>query len=86
LSKIEKNISFWCNRWLSKGGRLVLINSMLEVIPIYWHTLAHIPRGILEKIRNFLFNSLWKGSSDYKGSHLVKWKRIATSRSIGARG
>ena len=25
LSKIEKHISFWCNKWLSRRGRLVLV-------------------------------------------------------------
>jgi hypothetical protein len=86
LSKIEKCISFWCNRWLSRGGRLVLIKSVLEAIPVYWHTLAHIPKGILEKIKKFCFNFLWQGSSDYKGNHLVKWQRIASPKSLGGLG
>jgi hypothetical protein len=60
---------------------LVLIKSLLEAIPIYWQTLAHIPKGILEKIRKFCFNFLWQGSNDYKGNHLVKWQRIATLKS-----
>jgi hypothetical protein len=60
---------------------LVLIKSVLEAIPIYWQTLAHIPKGILEKNRKFCFNFPWQGSNDYKRNHLVKWQRIATLKS-----
>jgi hypothetical protein len=49
LSRIEQRITFWCNRWISRGGRLVLIKFVLEAILVFWHTLAHIPKGILEK-------------------------------------
>jgi hypothetical protein len=65
MSRIEQRISFWCNRWISRGGRLVLIKYVLEAIPILWHTLAHIPKGILEKVRKCCFNYLWKGSSEF---------------------
>jgi hypothetical protein len=70
LSRIEKRVNFWCNHWISRGGRLVLIKSILEAIPVYWHLLAHIPKGILDRIKKVCFNYLWKGNCDYKGSHL----------------
>jgi hypothetical protein len=30
LAKYENRISHWCNRWLTIGGRLVLIKAVLE--------------------------------------------------------
>lgn len=36
IDKVEKRILFWCNRFLSKGGKDVLINSILGAIPVYW--------------------------------------------------
>jgi hypothetical protein len=86
LSKIEKCISFWCNRWLSRGGRLVLINLVLEAILVYYHTLAHIPKWILEKIRKFCFNFLWQGSNDYQVNNLVKWQKMEAPKSLGGWG
>jgi hypothetical protein len=52
----------------------VLIKSMIEAILVYWYTLAHIPKSILEKIIIISFNFLWKGGPDKIGTHLVKWK------------
>jgi hypothetical protein len=47
LAKVENDIFLWCNKWLSRGGRLILLKSILEEISIYWHTLEYIPkRGI----------------------------------------
>ena len=44
IAKVERRINFWCNMWLSSGGRLILVKSMLDAIPIYWHSLAFIPK------------------------------------------
>jgi hypothetical protein len=74
--KVEKRITLWCNKWLSRGGHLVLVKSILEAIPMYLDTLAHIPKGILEKIRKFCFNFLWQGSSEYKGTHWLIGEKL----------
>jgi hypothetical protein len=86
LSRIEKRITLWCNRWISRGGRLALIKYVLEAIPVFWHTLAHTPKGILEKVKTCCFNYLWKRSSEYKGSHLASWKLIAIPKKLGGWG
>jgi hypothetical protein len=46
---VETIIIIWCTWWLSLGGTLTLVKSMLEAIPIHWHS-AYIPTAILEKI------------------------------------
>jgi hypothetical protein len=37
--------------------RLVLVKSVLEAIPVYWTSLAWVPKGILEKISQLSFVS-----------------------------
>lgn len=32
---VEKRIGHWCNRWLTLGGRYILVKSILENIPVY---------------------------------------------------
>jgi hypothetical protein len=51
LQKIEKRVGHWSFRWLSLGGRLVLIKYVLQNIPVYWCTLAKVPALIKTKIR-----------------------------------
>ena len=49
LEKIEDEVNAWYNKLLPIGGRLALVKFVIEVLPLYWHSIAHIPKGILEK-------------------------------------
>jgi len=57
----KKMISLWCNKWLSRMGRLVLAKFILESLPVYWMNLAFNLKGVLERIRKISFNLLWVG-------------------------
>ena len=35
VAKLEKRVNNWCNRWLLRAGRLVLVKSVLEAISVY---------------------------------------------------
>jgi hypothetical protein len=85
IAHIEKRISCWCNRWIS-CGQLTLVKSVLEVILVYWHLLAYIPKGVLTSIRKICFNYLWKNSVEFLGSHLVAWKQLSKPKSMGGWG
>ena len=54
IAKAEQCIKNWSYRWLSRGGKLILIKSVLEALPVYWMHFW-IPVGIIEKIRKICF-------------------------------
>ena len=66
VAKVEKRIKHWSFQWLSKGGKLILIKSVLEAIPVYWMHFW-IPLGIIEKIRKLCFKFIWEGNLDSSG-------------------
>lgn len=76
INKAEEKIQLWCNKWLSRGGRLILIKVVLEAIPVYWALLAEIPKSIMNKVKILYCNFLWKGCGQDKGIHLVKWTNL----------
>lgn len=45
--KIECGLNIWHHRYLSRASPVVLIKSILEATPVYWMSMAWIPRGIL---------------------------------------
>jgi len=55
IAKLEKILKVWSHCWLSRAGRLVLIKSVLEAIPVYWISSSWIPKGILENVRRLCF-------------------------------
>jgi hypothetical protein len=48
--RIEKKLSSWKGKYLSVGGRLVLINSVLMSLVMFMLSFFKVPRGVLEKI------------------------------------
>jgi hypothetical protein len=86
LKKLEKRLKLWSQRWLSRAGRLVLVKSTWETIPVYWMSLSWIPKGILEATRKITSRFLW---SDKKESHVtpwVRWEKIVIPKALGGWG
>ena len=71
---------------MSRGGRLVLVKAMLQIIPVYWASIAYIPKGIFTNIWKECFTFLWIASKQNKGIPLVKWNIIAYPKEIGGGG
>ena len=83
IAKAEKRIKNWSFRWLPKGGKLTLVKSVLEAIPVYWMHFW-IPVGIIENIRKIYFKLL--SSSNYESSSglpWTSWKVLANPKILG---
>jgi hypothetical protein len=52
--RFQKKISSWKGKILSSGGRLVLINSVLSILPMFMMSFFRIPKGILEKLDYYI--------------------------------
>ena len=77
--KGSKEVSY---RWISKGGKLILIKSVLEAILVFWMHFW-IPLGIIERIRKSCFQFLWAGKSDSTGLPWASWKVLARPKILG---
>jgi len=51
VTKLEKRLSIWSYRYLSRVGKLVLIKSILEATVVFWMALTWIPRNILSRLK-----------------------------------
>jgi len=86
IQKIEKRINNWSFRWLSMGGRLTLVKSLLEGILVYLLSLAHIPSSILKTLRKRMFSFLWFGNVGKEKYHLVRWEALSKPKHLGGWG
>jgi hypothetical protein len=46
----QKKLSSWKGKLLSSRGRLVLINLMLSILPMFMMSFLRIPKGVSEKL------------------------------------
>lgn len=86
LNKIQKRLTMWKAKFLSRAGRLVLIKSVLNNLPLYYSSLFKIPKLVVRKIISMQRNFFWYSSNYQKGIPLVAWEAIQKPKECGDLG
>lgn len=86
IEKFERKSASWKMQYLSFGGRLTLINSVLDSIPTYLMSLFPLPTKIQERLDRLRRDFLWEGNSDTRKFHLVKWPKVILPKRHGGLG
>ncbi|WMV20737.1 hypothetical protein MTR67_014122 [Solanum verrucosum] len=76
IEKTEKRLALWKSQYLSLGGRVVLINSVLDSLPTYVMSLFPIPGEVVKILDKLRRDFLWQGSKIEKSFNLVKWSAV----------
>jgi hypothetical protein len=84
--RIEKKLSSWKGKYLSMGGQLVLINSVLTSLMMFMLSFCEVPNGVLEKIDNYRSWFIWQNDHQKKKYRLTKCGIICQSREQGSLG
>ncbi|PKU82762.1 Putative ribonuclease H protein [Dendrobium catenatum] len=69
ISKVHNRLSSWDSNFLSFGGRLVLIKSVLALIPVYSFQVLLPPKNVCLRIDRILNKFFWRGSSTNSKIH-----------------
>ncbi|KAG5604746.1 hypothetical protein H5410_026238 [Solanum commersonii] len=86
LEKCGKRLTNWKSQYLSWGGRLTLINSVINALPSYMMSIFPMPSNVSKSIDALRRNFLWQGSEDKKKFHLVKWEELIVSKNPRGQG
>ncbi|CAL8989771.1 unnamed protein product [Prunus brigantina] len=86
LKKVQRRLQKWKRAFLSRGGRLTLIQAVLSSIPTYYMSLFKMPASVVNKLEKLMRSFLWEGVEEGKRDHLVKWERVANSKDEGGLG
>ena len=83
VEKCEMKLARWKSQYLSRGGRLTLINSVLDSLPTYMISLFPIPKSVITSLDKIRRKFLWQGNSERKGYNLVKWDAVIVGKKHG---
>lgn len=72
LDRVQCKIGGWCYWWLSQGGKLVFIKSLLQAIPMYVMSCFLLPKMFCEKIEAILNCYWWQKTPSM---HSIHWCR-----------
>jgi hypothetical protein len=86
LEILQKRLNSWQNRFVSLGGRVVLINSVLAAIPLFYLSLFKMPMKTWKKIVSIQRNFLWGGASNKTKIAWVKWVDVCRGKDDGGLG
>ncbi|KAM0963163.1 hypothetical protein ACFX2A_022668 [Malus domestica] len=86
VDKMEKRLQSWKKAFLSRGGRLTLIQSVLGSLPTYYMSLFKMPCGVIGRLEKLMKGFLWEGVEEGKKNNLVKWEIVIKSKEEGGLG
>lgn len=83
LDRCANKLAPWKKQYLSFGGRLTLINSIIDSMPSYLMSLFAVPDVIGRKINSMRNKFLREGNSNNKKFHLVTWQVVTSGKERG---
>lgn len=77
--RVKKRAASWDGKWISQGGREVLVKSVLQSLPAYTMSVFLVPLEITRDIERAIARFWWNSkNNDHKGIHWMNWQRLST--------
>ncbi|KAK3231065.1 hypothetical protein Dsin_002946 [Dipteronia sinensis] len=86
IERIDKRLAPWKRKFLSKGGRLTLIKTVISSIPTYFMSIFKIPVGIAQRIEKLQRSFLWGDGVEKRKVHAINWETVCRSKKNGGLG
>ncbi|XP_019087479.1 PREDICTED: uncharacterized protein LOC109127334 [Camelina sativa] len=84
--RLNARINSWSAKFLSKGGREILIKSIAQALPTYLMFCFLLPKQIVNKLRGAIARFWWSTKNNKKGLHWVAWDKISVPLEQGGLG
>ena len=84
--RFMRRLAIWKRQYISKGGRVTLIRSILLNLPIYFMSLFRILSLVCKRLEKIQREFLWGGANMKKKPHLVKWATVYIDKKVGNLG
>jgi len=86
LVNLRNGLDSWGTKYVSLGGRIVLLNSVLNAIPIFYLSFLKIPTKVVRKVIHIQRDFLWGGVRGGRKICWVNWRRVCHPRCEGGLG
>lgn len=69
VRKVANRIFSWHNRFLTFGGKYILISNALQSLPVYLLSDMNPPKSVVEQIPHIFAKFFWGRSGSVRGKH-----------------
>ena len=90
MEKIQHRLASWKSKILSRAGRLTIIKSVLNSLPVYYMSMFKMPKAIALKIVKMQRRFFWEGTNEVSNQKnecpTIKWESIELPKELGGLG
>ncbi|GAU43110.1 hypothetical protein TSUD_373050 [Trifolium subterraneum] len=86
LDHLRKRLNSWRNKHISFGGRIVMLNAVLNAIPIFYLSLLKMPVNVWKQVVRLQRVFLWGGVKGGNKIKWVKWSVVCRAKNKGGLG
>jgi hypothetical protein len=86
LESLRKRLGVWSNKYVSFGGRIVLLNAVLNAILVFYLSYLKIPVQVWKKVRRIQREFLWGARTGHKKISWINWDTICLPKKKGGLG
>jgi hypothetical protein len=86
INSLRKRLGGWSNRFVSLGDQIILLNSVLNAIPIFYLSFLKIPIHVWKIIKRIQWEFLWGVRGGEKRTNWVKWDVVCQPKCKGGLG
>ncbi|GAU38652.1 hypothetical protein TSUD_276920 [Trifolium subterraneum] len=83
---LRKRLNSWRNKYISLGGQIVMINAVLNAIPIFYLSFLKMPKKVWRKVVRIQREFLWGGVRGGKKVSWVRWSVVCKEKDKGGLG
>lgn len=76
IKKIKDKLQYWKGKLLSFGGNIVLINNVLQSMPLYLLSAMDPTKKTINKIYEVFVWFFWSNKEEGRSKHWSKWLNI----------
>jgi ribonuclease HI len=84
--RFQKRLSDWVEKYLSSGGKEVLIKAILQALPVYAMSVFQFPAGLIEELNQMIRNFYWGDEHDRRRMHWLSWDKLTQPKLSGGMG
>lgn len=86
IEKFSDRLQAWKGCLLSQAGRVILIQSVLQALPIYYMTTVRIPTDVIKTLTAMMRRFLWGAREEGSYMSYIAWDKITQPKTKGGLG
>ncbi|KAJ9565965.1 LOW QUALITY PROTEIN: hypothetical protein OSB04_001931 [Centaurea solstitialis] len=83
INKFSSKLSNWKSQYLSFGGRLVLLKSVLGSLGVFFFSLFKAPQKVINRLESIRMNFFWGKRDSCKKIAWISWNKVLASKEKG---